>query len=97
MLDEKEPRETWREPQVGISSGNDHSEPPREPKGGVESDSVIVADGEDRTNFFVWILVACSSISGLLFGGFFYPVSSNLTLVSPHDPSHFGHPLIEPG
>ena len=73
MSGEKAPRETWQEPQVGISPENDHFEPPREPKVDVESDSVIVADGEDRINFFVWILVACSSISGLLFGGFFTP------------------------
>ncbi|THU80578.1 sugar transporter [Dendrothele bispora CBS 962.96] len=28
----------------------------------------VVAEGEERTTWFVWILVACSSISGLLFG-----------------------------
>ena len=35
----------------------------------------IVAEGEDRTTWFVWILVLCCSISGLLFGAF---VFSNL-------------------
>jgi MFS transporter, SP family, solute carrier family 2 (myo-inositol transporter), member 13 len=29
---------------------------------------VVVAEGEERTTWFVWILVLCSTISGLLFG-----------------------------
>ncbi|ETW77531.1 MFS sugar transporter [Heterobasidion irregulare TC 32-1] len=32
------------------------------------SDIVVVAEGEERTTWFVWMLVLCSSISGLLFG-----------------------------
>ncbi|KAJ2916232.1 hypothetical protein MD484_g4195, partial [Candolleomyces efflorescens] len=28
----------------------------------------VVAEGEERTNYFIWLLVACSTISGLLFG-----------------------------
>lgn len=28
----------------------------------------VVAEGEERTTWFVWILVSCSTISGLLFG-----------------------------
>ena len=28
----------------------------------------VVAEGEERTTWFVWILVLCSTISGLLFG-----------------------------
>lgn len=28
----------------------------------------VVAEGEERTTFFVWLLVSCSTISGLLFG-----------------------------
>ena len=28
----------------------------------------VVAEGEERTTWFVWILVFCSTISGLLFG-----------------------------
>lgn len=32
------------------------------------SELVVVAEGEERTTLFVWLLVACSSISGLLFG-----------------------------
>jgi SP family myo-inositol transporter-like MFS transporter 13 len=32
------------------------------------SELAIVAEGEERTTWFVWLLVLCSSISGLLFG-----------------------------
>ena len=28
----------------------------------------VVAEGEEKTTWFVWILVMCSTISGLLFG-----------------------------
>ncbi|KAF9462247.1 hypothetical protein BDZ94DRAFT_742230 [Collybia nuda] len=28
----------------------------------------VVAEGEERTTWFVWVLVLCSTISGLLFG-----------------------------
>ena len=28
----------------------------------------VVAEGEERTTWFVWLLVFCCSISGLLFG-----------------------------
>ena len=28
----------------------------------------VVVEGEERTTWFVWILVLCSTISGLLFG-----------------------------
>lgn len=28
----------------------------------------VVAEGEERATWFVWILVMCSTISGLLFG-----------------------------
>lgn len=28
----------------------------------------VVAEGEERVTWFVWILVLCSTISGLLFG-----------------------------
>lgn len=30
----------------------------------------VVAEGEERTTWFVWVLVSCSTISGLLFGAF---------------------------
>ncbi|KAL6309485.1 general substrate transporter [Sparassis latifolia] len=32
------------------------------------SELAVVVDGEDRTTWFVWLLVCCTSISGLLFG-----------------------------
>ncbi|KAF8263275.1 general substrate transporter [Lactarius quietus] len=32
------------------------------------SELVLVAEGEERTTWFIWLLVLCSSISGLLFG-----------------------------
>ncbi|KAI0672266.1 general substrate transporter [Trametes maxima] len=32
------------------------------------SEAPVVAEGEERTTLFVWLLVACASISGLLFG-----------------------------
>jgi len=28
----------------------------------------VVAEGEERATWFIWILVMCSTISGLLFG-----------------------------
>ena len=34
------------------------------------SEIVVVAEGEERTTWFVWMLVLCSSISGLLFGAY---------------------------
>jgi len=74
MLDEKRSRGTWQDAQADVSQ-HGHSEPPEETKGGVESGSATVTDGEDGINFFAWLLVACSSISGLLFGAFFDPIS----------------------
>ena len=32
------------------------------------SEMTVIADGEERTTIFVWLLVCASSISGLLFG-----------------------------
>lgn len=32
------------------------------------SELTVVAEGEERVTWFIWILIACSSISGLLFG-----------------------------
>ena len=66
-LDEKKSRETWQDPQAEVSKDG-NSDPLQETKDNAGSDSAVVTDGEDRVNFFVWLLVACSSISGLLFG-----------------------------
>jgi MFS transporter, SP family, solute carrier family 2 (myo-inositol transporter), member 13 len=32
------------------------------------SEMAVKAEGEDKTTWFVWLLVCCTSISGLLFG-----------------------------
>ena len=32
------------------------------------SEMTVIAEGEDRTTLFVWLLVLCCGISGLLFG-----------------------------
>jgi SP family myo-inositol transporter-like MFS transporter 13 len=32
------------------------------------SEFAVVAEGEERTTWFVWLLVCCCTISGLLFG-----------------------------
>jgi hypothetical protein len=33
------------------------------------SELAVVAEGEERTTWFIWLLVCCCTISGLLFGG----------------------------
>ena len=42
---------------------------------GVEdyNEEEIVAEGEERTSWFIWLLVLCSAISGLLFGAYPHP------------------------
>ena len=67
MQDEKESREKWQDIQVD-GTRDSNSDPLEETKDNAGSDSAVIADGEDRVNFFIWLLVACSSISGLLFG-----------------------------
>lgn len=37
-------------------------------KTGDLSEYTVVAEGEERTTLFVWLLVLCCGISGLLFG-----------------------------
>lgn len=32
------------------------------------SEFTVVAEGEERVTWFIWVLIICSSISGLLFG-----------------------------
>ena len=87
MLDEKKLRETC---QAGISEDG-NSVPLQETKGDAGLDSAVVVDGEDRVNFFVWLLVACSSISGLLFGA---SSIQFIPLLSVHDHSHTNGPSI---
>ena len=49
------------------------------------SELVVVAEGEERTTWFVWLLVLCSSISGLLFGASHHHL--------PCEGMHLGVPL----
>lgn len=35
---------------------------------GEVSELAVIAEGEDKTSWFIWLLVCCTSISGLLFG-----------------------------
>lgn len=42
----------------------------------------VVAEGEEKTTWFVWILVLCSTISGLLFGASLSCRSLNTALTS---------------
>lgn len=40
------------------------------------SEPTVVAEGEEKTNWFIWLLVCCCAISGLLFGEYkLFPVS----------------------
>lgn len=48
--------------------GNDLQDVIRDTATGEISELAVVAEGEERTTMFVWILVMCSTISGLLFG-----------------------------
>jgi len=82
MLEEKKPMGARQDVQAEDLKG-DHSDR-LEAKGDAESDSAVVVDGEDRTNLFVWLLVACSSISGLLFGALFIPTFSQGHSDMPH-------------
>ena len=36
----------------------------------------VIAEGEESTTWFVWLLVLCTSISGLLFGMIHYSLDS---------------------
>ena len=44
------------------------------------SEVAVVAEGEERTTWFVWLLVLCTSISGLLFGKPRDPTESEVVL-----------------
>lgn len=43
----------------------------------------VVAEGEERTTWFVWVLVSCSTISGLLFGMYDVPLSPSPFTLPP--------------
>ncbi|KAF8064869.1 general substrate transporter [Lyophyllum atratum] len=71
-LDEKRHDAHENENEKGSSeNGNDNNdlaEVVRDIDTGEINELAVVAEGEERTTWFVWILVLCSTISGLLFG-----------------------------
>jgi len=40
------------------------------------SEFAVIAEGEERTTWFIWLLVCCCTISGLLFGTSALPMTS---------------------
>ncbi|KAF9531200.1 general substrate transporter [Crepidotus variabilis] len=53
---------------AGIASNSSSSTDCIDLDSGEINEFAVVAEGEERTTWFVWILVMCSTISGLLFG-----------------------------
>lgn len=53
---------------ASLEKDNDLADLVRDIDTGEINELAVVAEGEERTTWFVWILVACSTISGLLFG-----------------------------
>jgi len=51
-----------------VSEENSLRDVLRDIDSGEINELAVVAEGEERTTWFVWILVICSTISGLLFG-----------------------------
>ena len=49
---------------------------------GEVSELAVVAEGEERTTWFVWTLVFCTSISGLLFGTICHLRSTSVVVLS---------------
>ncbi len=54
---------------VSIISYIEHEDISQLNAAGELSELAVVAEGEDKTSWFIWLLVLCTSISGLLFGG----------------------------
>lgn len=48
------------------------------------SEFAVIAEGEERTTWFIWLLVCCCTISGLLFGMSALPMTSILYVVNGH-------------
>lgn len=59
------------------SDDADFADVMRDMKTGEISEAMVHAEGEERTTAFIWILVLCCSVSGLLFGVY---ISSLLAL-----------------
>ena len=49
---------------------NELQEDERRSTNGEIDEFSVIAEGEQRTSWFIWLLVSCCSISGLLFGMF---------------------------
>jgi hypothetical protein len=52
----------------GVSEINSLHDVLRDIDSGEINELAVVAEGEERTTWFIWVLVICSTISGLLFG-----------------------------
>lgn len=64
-LDEKQASSAHRD---SLDKGHDLDDLIRDIDTGEINELAVVAEGEERTTWFVWVLVLCSTISGLLFG-----------------------------
>ncbi|TFK32166.1 general substrate transporter [Crucibulum laeve] len=67
-LDEKRIAETHNSLDGSATDMNSLKDLLRDIDSGEINELAVVAEGEERTTWFVWILVMCSTISGLLFG-----------------------------
>lgn len=70
MLDNKadSPVHLKHQTEGSLSEVNSLNNILRDSDSGEINELAVVAEGEERTTWFVWILVMCSTISGLLFG-----------------------------
>jgi SP family myo-inositol transporter-like MFS transporter 13 len=62
---------SFDEKHPGDAQKDDRAVPMQHSGKGELSEIAVVAEGEERTTIFVWLLVLVSSISGLLFGEWF--------------------------
>jgi hypothetical protein len=69
MISEEKVGGRLNDPKDGsVSEVNSLRDVLRDIDSGEINELAVVAEGEERTTWFVWILVTCSTISGLLFG-----------------------------
>ena len=52
----------------GLSLSDSLKDVTRDIDSGEINELTVMAEGEERSTWFVWVLVLCSTISGLLFG-----------------------------